>query len=180
MSGSSRNIGSKVVAVGAIIFLVAGCVEAGQLSSLISTSGASSFGPSTNPSAVPESSPDASPNVARTPAATSQGVSTASVTGHLTASPTCPVETVPPNPACAPKAMSGAIVVATDAGGHEVARAVSSADGSYSIALPPGTYTLTPQALADKMMRAPPAQSITIASGRVNQIIDFTYDTGIR
>jgi hypothetical protein len=76
--------------------------------------------------------------------------------------------------------MSGAIVVATDAGDHEVGRAVSSEDGSYSIALSPGTYTLTPQPVADKMMRAPAAKSITVASATAKQIVDFTYDTGIR
>src|SRR6478735_10167932 len=54
-----------------------------------------------------------------------------SVTGTVTAGPVCPVETVPPKPECAPRPVAGAVIVAMDAGGQEIGRATTAADGSY-------------------------------------------------
>lgn len=99
--------------------------------------------------------------------------------GHLSAGPTCPVETVPPDPACAPKPVVGASVIATDGAGVEVSRAISRADGSYALTLAPGTYSLAPQPIPGKFMRAPMPKSVIIGSD-ANVVVDFTYDTGIR
>lgn len=96
----------------------------------------------------------------------------------MTASPTCPVETVPPNPSCAPRPVVGAIVIATDANGREVARAVSKGDGFYSMTLAPGTYALVPEATS-QMMRAPQAESVTVTDS-TGAVVNFAFDTGIR
>jgi len=181
MSGSGRTTGSNVIAVAAALFLVAGCVAAGPLSSLIAASGAASLTPtSADQSTVPTASAAATPRVTERPSAATRGPALASVSGTLTAGPTCPVETVPPNPACAPRPVSGAFVVAAYSDGQEVARAVSHTDGSYSLELPTGMYTLTPLASSDKMMRAPDGKSITVGPNTARLVVDFTYDTGIR
>jgi hypothetical protein len=72
-------------------------------------------------------------------------------------------------------------VIASDASGHEIARAVSNADGYYVLDIPPGRYTLTPRSVSGQMMRAPTAKSVTVGDGTPGgAIVDFRYDTGIR
>ncbi len=99
--------------------------------------------------------------------------------GRLVAGPRCPVETVPPLPACAPLPVAGATVVATDVTGREVARTVSKGDGSYVLDLAPGTYTLTPSTTLGGTLRAPKGRSVTVAVSEP-LTVDFTFDTGIR
>jgi hypothetical protein len=73
----------------------------------------------------------------------------------------------------------GAVVIATNAGGHEVGRAIANADGFYSMRLDPGTFTLTPEINGTGMMKAPDGKSVVVpASGSV--AADFLFDTGIR
>jgi hypothetical protein len=101
------------------------------------------------------------------------------VSGRVTAGPTCPVERFPPDPACAPRAVAGAVLVVTDDSGREVARATSDANGDFAIALSPGGYVLTPQPVAGIMGTAAP-QPFTIASAGSSVTLDVEYDTGIR
>lgn len=166
----------------AILVAASGCVAGSPLASLIAGSGAAdasrlASGITTSPSPAA-----AAPSGDVETPAPSRLLSVAdSVVGHLTASPTCPVETVPPDPACAPRPLAGASVIATDPGGQKLARAVSQADGSYSLALAPGTYELTPQPTGDHMLRAPAGKSVTITGIAASQVVvDFSYDTGIR
>ncbi len=75
--------------------------------------------------------------------------------------------------------MAGAVVIATDASGREVGRAVANGNGYYSVALDPGTFTLTAGVSGDPMMRAPASKVVTIpVAGRA--VADFVLDTGIR
>lgn len=154
----------------------------GPLASFIAASDPGSIGPSPSiPSATPGPAAVASPGGEATSIPTAPALAHAGASGHLSASPTCPVETVPPNPACAPRPVVGATVIASDASGHQVARAVSNADGYYVLDVPPGRYTLTPQPVGDQMMRAPTAKPVTVGDGTPGgAIVDFRYDTGIR
>lgn len=69
--------------------------------------------------------------------------------------------------------------MATDAGGHEVGRAVANDSGFYSVDLDPGTFTLTAGVGGDPMIRAPASKVVTIpVAGSV--VADFVLDTGIR
>jgi len=176
---SSRT--TLLLVVGAL-FVATGCVAGSPLASLIAAGGTDTVSPL--PSATtsaPSKAPGTSPGNAETPAPTRLQVAGADVTGHLTAGPTCPVEAVPPDPACASRPVAGATVIATDPAGHEVARAVSKADGSYSLTLAPGTYKVTPQPIGDHMMRAPDGKSVTLGGSAADTaVIDFAYDTGIR
>lgn len=108
------------------------------------------------------------------------GAATYPIAGHAVAGPTCPVEPASPVPGqCAARPVAGAILVITDSGGHEVARITTTADGSWSAALPAGTYTLTAQPVAGLMGTARP-MAITVAAGPAPSPIQIEYDTGIR
>ncbi|HVA86668.1 MAG TPA: hypothetical protein VNF73_10185 [Candidatus Saccharimonadales bacterium] len=100
--------------------------------------------------------------------------------GRATAGPTCPVEPASPFPGqCAPRPVANAVLIITDAHGHEVERLTTHADGSFSARLPAGTYTLTPQPVPRLLGVAPP---ITFRLSAHSQPGDLRieYDTGIR
>jgi hypothetical protein len=86
---------------------------------------------------------------------------------------------LPPDPACADRPVAGAVLVVTDAGGTEVGRATSDANGEFAIPLPPGSYLLTPQPVVGLMGTARPIQ-FTVTAGGSPANLDVTYDTGIR
>src|SRR3954465_4071633 len=75
--------------------------------------------------------------------------------GSATAGPTCPVEKVPADPACAPRPVRGAVLVVRDGSGVEVARATTGADGTFFVALGPGSYVVAPQPVEGLMGVAP-------------------------
>ncbi len=103
-----------------------------------------------------------------------------SVTGTITAGPVCPVETSPPDPACAPRPVAGAVIVATDASGQEVGRTMSASDGSYQLIVgETGTMLITALPVAG-LAGAPAPVSVTLASPTQIERIDLEYDTGIR
>lgn len=94
------------------------------------------------------------------------------------AGPICPVETEPPDPACAPRAVPGAVVRVLDVGGVEVMRATLDGGGFAFLALEAGTYTLEPQPV-EGLMGTPAPASVTVTDGVAVPIV-LSYDTGIR
>ncbi len=104
---------------------------------------------------------------------------TVRVTGRATAGPVCPVER-PGDPACAPRAVAGAVlVVSRSGGGPEVARATTAADGTFTLDLAAGAYTLTPQPVAGLIGGAQPIE-FSVATGARPTALAVAYDTGIR
>jgi hypothetical protein len=101
------------------------------------------------------------------------------IAGRVLAGPTCPVERIPPDPACAPRGLVGAVIVITDAHGVEVARVTSTADATYAAGLPPGDYILKPQPFRGLMGTAR-EQAVEVVDGSPGPTVDLTYDTGIR
>jgi hypothetical protein len=100
------------------------------------------------------------------------------LSGRVTAGPTCPVVTEPPDPACEDRPVSGAaLVVLSD--GSEVARVQSDAEGGFSVQLPPGEYRLVPQPVEGLMGTAPPLDVLLVA-GTEPDPVEVVYDTGIR
>jgi hypothetical protein len=99
------------------------------------------------------------------------------VSGKVVAGPTCPVESSPPDPHCAPRQVAGATLVIQDAAGHTVATVVSDATGAFSLSLPPGDYVLVAQPVGGLMGTAPPL-SFSVAGSPVELTVG--YDTGIR
>ncbi len=101
------------------------------------------------------------------------------VRGTVTAGPTCPVATDPPDPACANQVVEGAVMVVTAAGGGAVTRSTSDAQGRFSVDLAPGAYTLVPQPVDGLLGTAAPMDFVVIA-GEAPDELGVVYDTGIR
>lgn len=99
------------------------------------------------------------------------------VSGTVLAGPTCPVERIPPDPRCADRPVGGAEIIVVNEAGALVSDIVSDATGSFSIALPSGTYTIEPQVVQGLLGTAPP-QTISITDAGV--VVTVLYDTGIR
>lgn len=102
------------------------------------------------------------------------------VTGRVHAGPTCPVEKVPTDPACADRPVAGAVIVVRNGAGAEVARATSAADGTFSLALTAGDYVLVPQPVTGYMGTAQPRPFHVQGDGAAAAPLDVAYDTGIR
>ncbi|MGZ6265632.1 MAG: hypothetical protein ACXWN4_01825 [Candidatus Limnocylindrales bacterium] len=101
------------------------------------------------------------------------------VVGTVTAGPVCPVERSPLPSSCAPRPVAGAVITASFAGQGEIARAMTAADGSYTIIIHGyGTYTVTALPVAG-LMNAPAPVTVTLAAFETKPV-DFQYDTGIR
>jgi hypothetical protein len=94
------------------------------------------------------------------------------------AGPTCPVETIPPDPACAPRPVAGATILIKAGEGTIVATLVTDANGAASVDLFPGTYAVEPQPAAGLMGTAA-AQEVTVVDGALTPVL-LAYDTGIR
>jgi hypothetical protein len=101
------------------------------------------------------------------------------VRGTVTAGPTCPVERVPPDPACAERPVGGAVLVVTGADGSELARTTSGADGTFSIDLAPGAYRLTAEPV-EGLMGTPAPMDFEVIAGEPMTELQVSYDTGIR
>jgi hypothetical protein len=95
------------------------------------------------------------------------------VHGRALAGPTCPVERV--GQACPPRPVVGTIH-ATE-GTRVVASTRSATDGSYSLELPIGLYTITAGS-STTLPRCSPEQ-VAVAVGSDIEV-DLTCDTGIR
>ena len=126
----------------------------------------------------PALQPTASPSLAATGVPVTLLPRIVGVVGGVLAGPTCPVQRVPPDPACADRPVAGAVLVVTAAGGTEAGRATSDANGDFAIPLLPGSYVLTPQPVAGLMGTARPIQ-FTVTAGSPADL-GVTYDTGIR
>jgi hypothetical protein len=101
------------------------------------------------------------------------------VTGLVSAGPTCPVVTDPPDPSCADRPVDGAVLVVTTLDGVEVARTTSDAEGRFNLSLAPGTYRLEPQPVEGLMGTAAPIE-FTVQLDAPSAELLVSYDTGIR
>jgi hypothetical protein len=101
------------------------------------------------------------------------------VRGVVTAGPTCPVATDPPDPACADHPVAGAVLIFTDGAGAEVARTTSQADGTFSVELAPGAYRLVAQPV-EGLMGTPGPIDVQVEDGQPMSEVPVSYDTGIR
>jgi hypothetical protein len=96
------------------------------------------------------------------------------------AGPTCPVETDPPDPNCAPRPVAGAPIVVTlvGRGGSAVAEGETDANGRLTLALPAGNYVVTAGPVEGLIPPADPAVATVLAG--VTTEVAIGYDTGIR
>jgi hypothetical protein len=95
------------------------------------------------------------------------------------AGPSCPVETVPPDPGCAPRPVAAAMIDVRDATGGSVTRGTTDLAGTAFLEVPPGAYRVSIQDAGDGYMTAPDAQDVEVGAEAVASVT-FVYDTGIR
>ena len=95
------------------------------------------------------------------------------------AGPTCPVVSDPPDPQCADRPVEGAEIVVQRAGGQEVARITTDADGEGALAVESGSYVLVPQPVEGLLGTAAPVEVVVEGGGETDPVT-ITYDTGIR
>ncbi|MEY4731284.1 MAG: hypothetical protein RL681_230 [Candidatus Parcubacteria bacterium] len=107
------------------------------------------------------------------------GPNDSGVRGKVLLGPTCPVMRVPPDPQCADKPYETmvAVIVVGSPSGAPYAVVKSGADGTYSIALPPGTYALQPRGRQPFPMCG--TKDVTVTAGNVLEA-NLSCDTGIR
>ena len=96
------------------------------------------------------------------------------VHGRVLAAPGCPVQRA--DSPCPALRVAGASVVAST-GEAEVVRVVSAVDGSFTLTLPTGTYTLT--ATSPSGYRSSASQVVRL-EGPGPQDVTITLDSGIR
>jgi hypothetical protein len=102
--------------------------------------------------------------------------------GTISIGPICPVETIPPDPACMPTAetyKAYPVTVYTSNGKVKIARLSPSLDGSFSTELPPGIYQVVLET-ANKYVGGSnlPAQVSIVSQEKT--ILSINIDTGIR
>jgi hypothetical protein len=97
------------------------------------------------------------------------------IDGVVLAGPTCPVESA--ESPCPPKPLPG-IRVQVLSGGDEVAEATTAGDGSFSVALEPGTYLVQAAPGQQGFMSSRPVP-VTVTEGSFARVT-VSVDTGIR
>ena len=94
------------------------------------------------------------------------------------AGPQCPVEQFPPDPACADLPVVGAEIVITRPSQDVEIRLTVAEDGTFSIAVEPGDYNVTPQPVVGLLGTAAPVE-VVVEAGRITKI-NLPDDTGNR
>jgi hypothetical protein len=110
-----------------------------------------------------------------TGATTSSGIA-----GRVVSGPTCPVETVPPRPGCAPRPLAARLRVHRLGSRRPAVIVRSGPDGRFRVRLRAGRYVV--KALPENQSlfpRPPRAFDIRVHAGRFTRMT-ITYDSGIR
>jgi hypothetical protein len=101
------------------------------------------------------------------------------ISGRVVAGPTCPVETLPPQPRCAPRPLAATLRIRRT-GGRGSTTIRTGADGRFSLRLAAGSYVLRPLPRAGSPYPRPPGPlQVQVNRGRFTSVT-ITYDTGIR
>jgi len=105
--------------------------------------------------------------------ASNAGAPSGGIEGQVTIGPTCPVERA--GSPCPPGMWSGTVrATSSDGTVHET---TAGSDGSYRLALAPGTYTVTPVVEGGG---PPTAKPVTVTVTTAMQQLDLQLDSGIR
>lgn len=155
---SFRLPGCCVLAV--VIAVLAGCSAGSTASQQRLTS--------TSPGATP-TMPSASPGPTAIGAASG-------IEGIAEADPQCPIAS--PGGACPPEPVSRTVAVLA-ADGREIARFTSATDGSFRVALPPGTYTLEEVVAQPGEPPSLKPVAVTVPLDAFVHVV-LLFDTGIR
>jgi hypothetical protein len=123
------------------------------------------------------SSGSLSPPPGPTPVPEPGGTTPGALTGQVTLSPICPVERIPPDPACAPKPYQTTVTVSRVNSAVPAVMTESDAQGMFRFTLPPGSYNV----VAGGGNRLPTCAPVTatVQEGQTTTA-DISCDTGIR
>jgi len=99
------------------------------------------------------------------------------VSGSVTLSPVCPVERMPPDPNCAPRPYETEIKALSVNGDTLIKTTQSLSDGSFTMTLPYGNYTL--QTAGGKPLPRCSPITLSVQTPTVNKV-SISCDTGIR
>jgi hypothetical protein len=100
--------------------------------------------------------------------------------GRVVASPTCPVERVPPDPRCAPRGLSAIVRIYRLRDHRTVARLHTSRTGYFRARLNHGRYGASARpATGRSLPRCPPQVNAVVHTGRYTRVT-INCDTGIR
>ena len=183
---SARGTFVRLAAGGALLVAVAGCGDAPAARVAVATTTAvpAPTTTTTAPSATTTTATPATTTMVTTPprpaTTTTPPPTRAGIEGTVRFGPVCPVERIPPDPACAPRPGAATIrLVGTD--GRVLAMEEAGADGRFSIPVAPGDYAVTATASSPSPGRgcqADPAQ-VTVVAGSFTAV-SVLCDTGIR
>jgi hypothetical protein len=102
--------------------------------------------------------------------------------GTISIGPICPVEKIPPDPACLPTAetyKAYPVSVFTSDGKNKIIQLKPSLDGSYISELPPGDYLVVLEKAQNNIGGSNLPVAISITS-QDKTLLDVNIDTGIR
>ena len=102
------------------------------------------------------------------------------ITGSVSIGPLCPVETIPPDPACqpTPETFAGLLVLVTTTRQQVVREVAVDGQGRFAVRLPAGRYVVTTNRDGLGVGGTVPVQ-VDLAAGEVEEI-RVEVDTGIR
>ena len=112
--------------------------------------------------------------------ATKQAISHSRVSGRVVLSPVCPVEHLPPDPACAPKPYKTILQIRSQVNGRVYRTLATSALGTFSLLMAPGRYILQLRqgAYVSKYPRCTPVNFVVLPKTALKLLMNC--DTGIR
>lgn len=111
---------------------------------------------------------------------TKQVIGHSRVSGRVVLSPICPVEHLPPDPACAPKPYKTFLQIKSQVNGKVYRTLATSALGTFSLLMAPGRYFLQVRqgAYPSRYPRCTPVNFV-VAPGKALKLL-MNCDTGIR
>jgi hypothetical protein len=87
------------------------------------------------------------------------------IRGRVVLFPTTPVEGISPSPV---KGVSTDVIIESE-DGEDIRRVATETDGTFSVALPPGTYLVSPQ-LPPGSTYVPVGRAVVVEEGRVSEV----------
>jgi hypothetical protein len=94
------------------------------------------------------------------------------------AGPVCPVQRDPPDPGCAPRPVSGAVITVTNTESDNSSTAVSDDGGLYQVVVDAGPLEVVAGPVEGYLGLPDPVRLTGIAE--LSHVVDLLYDTGVR
>lgn len=118
--------------------------------------------------------------VATPPDATQQVSGNGSVNGQVLLGPVCPVERIPPDPACAPRPYKTTINIWSTVTGSTYKPVTTNAAGIFRLSLAPGSYGLKVAAHTNSSLYPRCSEVAIVVVAKKSQNVTMNCDTGIR